>query len=239
MSWAESTATRLNHSEEPRIFMRVRRRIVVLTLVLVALAALDGFLLLKRTRYREETARLRTGMTSLERQRADAIVAADADRATLLIELLRRQAQGDEALHLAVNVDSAFVALDRGTARLRTMSAVIGPERRVGAPPDTMHAVVPRGMRVVERLLGKGDRYELPAWLWLDRGLPVPEVRSDSGWTGAQAIVTTGGVLIYSIPASGPLADSSYVMPGAVRVSAADLVAIRENLTTGTKVYFF
>lgn len=219
--------------------MRVRRRIVVLALVLGALAAFDGFLLLRRDRYREETARLRTGMTDLERQRADAIVAADADRATLMIELLRRQAQGDEALHLAVNVDSSFVALDRGTARLRTMTATIGPERRVGTAPDTMHAVVPRGMRVVERLLGKDDRYELPAWLWLDRGLPVPAVRSDTGWTGAQAIVTTGGVLIYSTPTTGPLADSSYVMPGAVRVSAADLVAIRENLTTGTKVYFF
>ena len=94
-------------------------------------------------------------------------------------------------------------------------------------------------MRVVERLLTKADPYELPAWVWQDRGLPVPDIRSDSGWAGAQAIVTTGGVLIYATPARGPLADSAYVMPGAVRVSAADLLAIRENLTTGTRVYFF
>lgn len=219
--------------------MRVRRRIVVLTLLLVALALVDGFLLLRRSRYREETSRLRAGMTALERQRADAIVAADADRATLLVELLRRQAEGDNALHLAVSSDSSYVALDRGTARLRTMAAEFGPERRVGTPPDTVHMVVPRGMRMVEQLLGPADRYELPAWLWEDRGLPVPATRADSGWTGPQAIVTTGGVLIYALPNQGPLADSSYVMPGAVRVSARDLAAIRENLTTGTKVYFF
>ena len=106
--------------------MRVRRRIVVLTLLLVALALVDGFLLLRRSRYREETSRLRAGMTALERQRADAIVAADADRATLLVELLRRQAEGDNALHLAVSSDSSYVALDRGTARLRTMAAEFG-----------------------------------------------------------------------------------------------------------------
>ncbi len=219
--------------------MRVRPRRVVLILVLLTLALLDGILLQRRSRYREETARLRAGMTELERQRADAIVQADANRNALLVELLRRQAEGDEALHLAVNTDSAFVALDRGTARLRSMPAEFGPERRVGLPPDTLHMAVPRGMRLVEHLLGPADRYELPARLWADRNIPLPPARADSGWTGPNAIVTTGGVLIYALPKQGPLADSSYVMPGAVRVSAKDLAAIRENLTTGTRVYFF
>ena len=58
-------------------------------------------------------------------------------------------------------------------------------------------------MRMVEQLLGPADRYELPAWLWEDRGLPVPATRADSGWTGPQAIVTTGGVLIYALPKPG------------------------------------
>ncbi len=178
-------------------------------MLLLAIALLDGFLLLRRARYREESARLRAGMSSLERTRADAIVSAQADRAALMLELMRRQAEGDEGLHLAINTDSSYLALDRGPARLRQINVEIGPERRVGTAPDTMHVAVPRGLRAVQQLLTASDRYELPAWVWVDRGLPVPTVRADSGWVGQGAIVTTGGTLIYALPTSGPLADSS------------------------------
>jgi hypothetical protein len=211
----------------------------MLTGLLLALLALDIGLLVRRERYRGEIVRLRAGMSALERQRADAIVAADADKAGVMLELMRRQAQGDDDVHLAVNTDSAFVALERGAARLRVMPAEIGPERRVGTAPDTLQVVVPRGMRAIERLLSAGDRYALPAWLWVDRQLPVPAARADSGWTGPAAILTTGGTLLYSRPTAGPLADSTYVMPGAIRLAERDLRAIRENLAPGTRVYFF
>ena len=219
--------------------MRVRRRTLLLALFLLAIVLLDGFLILRGARYREEAARLRAGMSTLERTRADAIVSAQADRAELMLELMRRQAEGDDGLHLAVSSDSSYLALDRGPARLRVIKAEIGPERRVGTAPDTMHVAVPRGLRAVQRLLTPSERYELPAWVWVDRGLPVPTVRADSGWVGRGAIVTTGGTLIYSLPATGPLADSSYVMPGSIRVPASDLAAIRENLSSGMRVYFF
>jgi len=219
--------------------MRVRRRTLMLLLLLLAIGLFDGFLLLRRSRYREESARLRAGMSTLERTRADAIVSAQADRAELMLELMRRQAEGDDGLHLAISTDSSYLALDRGPARLRQMTVEIGPERRVGVAPDTMHVAIPRGVRAIQRLLTAADRYELPAWVWVDRGLPVPVVRADSGWLGRGAVVTTGGTLIYSLPAAGPLADSSYVMPGSIRVSAGDLAAIRANLSSGMRVYFF
>ena len=219
--------------------MRVRRRTLLLVLLLLAIGLLDGVLLLRRARYREESARLRAGMSALERTRADAIVAAQADRAELMLELMRRQADGDDGLHLAISTDSSYLALDRGPARLREITAEIGPERRVGVAPDTMYVAVPRGVRAVQRLLTPTDRYELPTWVWVDRGLPVPAVRADSGWVGRGAVVTTGGTLIYSLPASGPLADSSYVMPGSIRVPAHELAAIRANLSPGMRVYFF
>ncbi|MCZ8203261.1 L,D-transpeptidase [Gemmatimonas sp.] len=219
--------------------MRVRRRTLVLVLSLVALLLVDGLLLRRRARYREETARLRAGMSELEQKRADAIMAANVDKATLMLELMRRQARGDAALHLAVNTDSGYVALDRGGARLRTMPARIGPERRVGSGADTAHVVIPRGVRSIERLLGASDAWPLPDWLWADRGLPPVAKHATPGWTGTHAIVTTGGTLLYAVPGSGPLADSSYVMPGSVRLDAGDLRAIRENLTPGTRVYFY
>ncbi|MBL0940506.1 MAG: hypothetical protein IBJ03_16545 [Gemmatimonadaceae bacterium] len=178
-------------------------------------------------------------MTALERQRADAIVAADADKSQLMFLIAQRQAMGDEALHLAVNLDSGYVALDRGMARLRVMPARVGPARRVGTAPDTLQVGTPLGMRALSTVLGPKDAWELPAWVWIDRGLPVPESRAGSGWTGPAALATTGGTLLYSLPESGPLADSSYVMPGSIRMSASDLAAIRENLTPGMRIYFY
>lgn len=208
-------------------------------MLLLVVLAVDGVLVWRRARYRAETERLRAAMTVLERQRADAIVAAEQDQVGLMMELIRRQATGDERLHISVSAESSFVALDRGSARLRVMPARFGAETRVGTPPDTARVTTPRGARTVERVLDEGSAYPLPRWVWSDRGLGVPAEQSAPGWTGSHAIVTSGGTLIYSLPKSGPLADTAWVMPGAVRVSATDLAAIRANLTRGMSVYFF
>lgn len=208
-------------------------------MVVFGLAIADGILFYKRSQYRGETARLRADMSNLERDRADAIVAGEANRTGLILQLVRRQALGDDALHLAVNTDSSFVALDRGSVRLRVMPARFGKEQRVGVPPDTVWVAVPRGMRTVERVLTKTDRFELPGWVWVDRGQPTPTERAGAGWIGANTIVVAGGTLLYAPPPDGPLADSSYVMPGAVRLSASDLAAVRENITSGMRIYFF
>ena len=226
-------------TREWRSPMRIHRRPLSWAILLGLLLLFDGVLLWRQERYRDETMRLRAGMTELERQRADAILAADAERARLMLELLRRQGQGDAALHLAVNTDSGYLALDRGQARLRQIPIEVGPERRVGTPPDTLRVVVPRGVRTIERLIAPGDTVNLPAWVWADRGLPVPRVRSDTGWVGSLAIMTTGGTLLYTLPSHGPLADSMYVAPGTIRMSLRELRAIRENLRRGTRVYFY
>lgn len=226
-------------TRERRSPMRIHRRPLSWAILVTVLLLFDGVLLWRQGRYREETARLRAGMTDLERKRADAILAADEERARLMVELLRQQARGDDALHLAVNTDSGYLALDRGGARLRRIAVEVGPERRVGVPPDTLRVVVPRGVRTIERIVGPGDAVDLPAWVWQDRGLPVPEIRRDTGWVGPLALITTGGTLLYTLPAQGPLADSSYVVPGAIRMTLRDLRAIRENLGRGTRVYFF
>lgn len=218
---------------------RMRRRTIAAIVLLVLVLAIDAVLVWRRGRYVEETARLRAGMTELERKRTDAIIEAEANEASVMVELMRRQAAGDDALHLAVNIDSSYVALDRGAARLRVMPARIGAAQVVGSPPDTSRVTVPLGKRTVERVLGATDAHPLPAWLWADRGEAVPAERAAVGWTGSHAIVTSGGTLIYALPTQGPLADSSYVMPGTVRVSASDLAAIRENLTRGMTVYFY
>ena len=218
---------------------KFKRRTVGLIVVIVALLVVDTVVLWRRGKYANEADRLRSSMTDLERKRLDAIVEAEQDQSQLMLELMRRQAAGDQELHLAVNIDSSLMTLDRGAARLRTIPATLGAEKRVGTPPDTTHVVVPRGKRTVERFLGDSDRYEFPQWVWTERSMSVPESRSEKGWTGKFAIVTTGGTLIYSVPSKGPLSDSTYVMPGTVRVSSTDLAAVRESLSRGMAVYFY
>ncbi|MGZ8377822.1 MAG: hypothetical protein ACXW61_12385 [Gemmatirosa sp.] len=212
------------------------RTVAVALLVIVAL---DVALLVERRRYAQETARLRASMSDVERGRTDAILAADEDRLRLSVELLRRRAVGDQALHLAIAIDSGRLVLERDGARLRDMRVEVGPARRVGAPPDTLHIAAPRGARTVARVLGAGDTWEVPRWVYVDRGLPVPADRVVRGALGAHALLLSGGAVLYALPTAGPLNDPAYVLPGAIRAREADLQAIAANVAPGMTVYLY
>lgn len=217
--------------------MAPRRRSLALLVLLFALVAADALLWTRRARYRAETTRLRADMTALERARADAVLAAESDRGALALALIRRQAGGDEALHLAVSAESGYVALERGAVRLRRFPAELATDPAVGlagasaAPPPTVPVVTPRGLRHVERLLTEGD--PLPEVAWWPGEVPA------AAWPTPLAVVASGGVLIYARPADGALADPGRILPGAVRVAADDLAAIRASITPGMRVYFF
>ena len=101
-----------------------------------------------------------------------------------------------------------------------------------------MHIAAPRGKRTVEAVLGETDAWDVPAWVYTDRGLPTGETRL-VGALGPAAIRLDGGTVIYSLPTVGPLNDSSYVLPGAIRVRANDLKAVAPNLRPGVAVYFY
>ena len=213
--------------------------LATMTIALLVFLAFDGWLIYKRVKYNSEVERLRSGMTEFERRQADLILAQDENRLQVMIELIKRQAQGDKDLNLAVSVDSGVMYLQREGAKLREMATVAGPEKTVGTAPDTVRMAVPRGTRTVERIIGGTDSWEVPEWVFADRGLAVPEKRAVKGALGPAAIVLNGGTVIYSTPADGPLADSTYVMPGSVRASAADMRAVAPNLKPGMKIYFY
>jgi hypothetical protein len=206
---------------------------------LCVLIAFDVWLVRKRTRYVEEDARLRESMSSLQRQQADAILSNEQNKLQMMIELVRRQAQIDKQLHLAIPIDSGVMYLEQDGALLREMPVQVGPERRVGTPPDTVYMAAPRGTRTVERILDAGDAWEVPAWVYTDRGLAVPSERALKGALGPAAVVLVGGTVIYSVPTVGPLNDSTYVLPGSVRTRPSDLQAIAANLKPGMTVYFY
>src|ERR671914_1037213 len=213
--------------------------LVTMAIALSAFLAVDVWLVRKRIRYRDEIERLRNEMTVLERSRTDAILARDENRLRLALELIRRQARIDKDLHLSVTVDSGVMFLEREGAHLREMPIQIGPEKTVGAAPDTVRMVAPRSARTIERIIDEEGSWEVPAWVYVDRGLqPGPE-RTIKGALGPAAVVLSGGTVIYSMPSVGPLNDSAYVLPGGIRARAADLKAILPNLKNGMTVYFY
>ena len=222
--------------------MTSRRRRFLTTIlggVLLVVLAVDVFLIVRRQRYEAEETRLRENMTEVERLKADAIVAKERERTEVMFELIRRQALGDPTLHLSVMLDSSVMVLERSNAILRRMPVSIGAEQAVDTLPGARRVAIPSGVRTLERLIGAEERYELPEWVWTQRDQPIPENRADPDFLGAGGFVLNGGTLVYALPKSGPLSDSSWVMPGTIRISAEDLEAIQPNLVRGMKVYLF
>ena len=218
-----------------REFRDAYPRIVAGMAALLALLVLvDAFLAYQWFRYHRETARLRAAMNQVETQRADRLAAAGESRVALLVEMSRLQATGEPALNLAISLDEGRMYLQREGARLREMPVKVGPDTRAG----DLVVAAPRGKRAVVRVLDRGTSYELPAWAWSTRGLPVPSGRAVAGALGPMALVLSGGTVIYSLPAPAPLDSADYVLPGSVRAEAADLEAIRENVRPGMPVYF-
>lgn len=207
--------------------------------IIAGLVAANALVLVRRQAYAAEVKRLRASMTAVERQRADEIIDRETHTFRLALELLRRQAQLEKALHLSISVDSSRMYLERDGALLRDMPVEIGPERRVGDAPDTVRLAAPRGVRSIARVLGEQDVWDVPLWVYHDRGIPVDSSRAVAGALGPVAILLEGGTLVYSMPSAGPLNDSSYVLPGAIRARADDLRAILPNLAAGMRVYFY
>jgi hypothetical protein len=216
-----------------------RSFLIFLALIVAAALAVDAFVLYKRTGYAREIERLRSGMSELERERTDLALDNEEKRLRVMLALIRRQAKLDQRIHLGVSTDSARMYLGREGAVLREFDVEIGPERLVGLAPDTVMLAHPRGERSVQKVLSGDDEWDVPRWVYLDRGLPVPEHRAVRGALGPVAVVLNGGLVLYSMPSSGPLNDSSYILPGSVRVSASDLAAVVPNLSAGTAVYFY
>ena len=182
----------------------------------LVLLAGDLFLVGKRVNYARETARLRAGMTAVERARIDAALQSDSNRMMVMIELARRQASVDAGLHLSVALDSGVLTLEQEGATLRTVRAEVGPDVWVHTSGgDSLRITAPRGTRTIERVVDD------------------------------TMIVLNGGAVIYAesesgaSPARAGAVRAGAVRAGAVRVSAIDFRAIQPSLRAGQRVYFF
>jgi hypothetical protein len=130
--------------------------VFTLLIALIAIVALDGFLIWKRRAYEAEVARLRSNMTAAEKAKTDAIVESEQNKARIALELAKRQAKIEKTLHLSVAVDSGKIYLERDGAVLREMAAMFGPDTKVSNGADSIPIVVPRGQRSVAKISDDG-----------------------------------------------------------------------------------
>jgi hypothetical protein len=126
--------------------------VFVLGLGLVAMIAVDVWLVAKRVKYNQDVTQLREHMTRAERERLDAIVQSEQNKLRIAIELAKRQALFNKKLHLNVSVDSSRMYLTREGALLREMPVQFGPERSPSESSDAPPAAIPRGERTVADL---------------------------------------------------------------------------------------
>jgi hypothetical protein len=249
--WPESEPRQRRDAPWPPDEVRQRRRtrwtefrdaypriVLGLTLGLAALVLVDLVLAVQWWRYRRQTAAARRMMTTMERQKADTLLAAREGNAALAMALARQQALQDRNVNLAVDLKEGTMALQREGAQLREMRVEVGPEVTVGQPPGALKVTPPLGVRRIARVVDGSYEWEAPAWVYTHRSRPVPSALKTRGGLGEIAILLDDGTPIYSKPAHGPLADDGFVMPGGVRAAASDLSAVAENLQPGTPVYF-
>jgi hypothetical protein len=215
------------------------RIVTAMSLGVVLLLVVDAGLLFKRWQYSRESTSARKAMTALERQRADALLEGKEGRTALMLALVRQQSVKEKGLNLSVSLEEGTMDLQREGSELREMRVEIGPEAVIGREPGPARVSPPLGMRRVARVVDASYVWQAPEWVYTHRGQGVPANRRIPGGLGRVAVVLDDGTPLYSRPATGPLSDPSYILPGGVRVDASDLEAIRENLAPGTPVYFF
>ena len=208
-------------------------------LILGVLIAVDVLLVERRRNYVEQISDFRGGMTDIQRRRGTTLEDTRQEQQKLVLQIVRRQAKGATALHLSFDVDSSEVALMQEGAVLRAFKVELGAERRLSRLRGGETTGIPRGADSVVRVLGASDRWPVPKWVYSDRRLPLPADSMVTGALGPVAIVLASGAVIYSLPAIGPLRDSSYVLPGAARADETDLRAVAPDLAPGTPVYIY
>jgi hypothetical protein len=249
-SWPETAPRQRRRfpwsSAEPRERRRTRwgdfrdaypRILTAMALGLVFLIAFDGFLLFKAVQYKRQIGEDRAAMSATDKKRADALLANQSSRAELEQALVAQQAVKDKGLNLSIGLEEGTMDLQREGAQLREIRVKIGPEVTVGQAPGARKITPPLGRRQVVAVVDESYAWDVPSWVWTQRGQAATG-RRVPGALGEIAVILDDGNVIYSRPKAGPLADDSYVLPGSVRADASDLQAIRPNLSAGIPVYF-
>ena len=213
------------------------RSAVSLAVAISIFLLIDISLVYRHIRFVQEQPALATAMARAEIQRTEAQTAAERSLVSARLLLARREALMDMTPHLSVDRTKGIMYLQRDRAVLREIPISLGPT--TAAAPDSASLAPPRGRHTVREVVDASYRFQVPESVFLELGAAVPADRTVTGALGPLAIVLDGGALIHTRPESGPFNDARYLLPDAVRVDKADLLAIKETLHPGMRVYFY
>jgi hypothetical protein len=212
--------------------------------IIVALVVATLVVGLRAPQYRMQAAILNEEMTEQERATRDRILDSRARRGELAVALLQREirmkAMQQKGLHLAISVEDSTLYLRHGPATLRQVPVRIGADSIIRAPDGRQWRFV-RGLgerHVVEKQTSPA--YEVPEWVYIGRGEPVPDTdrRTVAGGLGRYVLRLSDGTEIYSEPTAGPLADAE-VNPGAFMVPEQEFRAIFDAIRRDIPVFIY
>lgn len=194
--------------------------------------------------FRQETTLLRGAMDQNHRTLQEELLRNQDARSRLGLALMRRDLRlrqlRKKQIHLAITLEDSLLTLRNGSATLRRAKLRIGPDSTVRAPDGrTWRFVRPIGERYV-RSKRHMPVYEVPEWVYLGRGEPVPPVedRRIRGGLGRYVLVLDDGTEVYSAPTTGPLKGQG-PKPGSFLAGEADLEAIFNNARNETSVFIY
>ena len=159
-----------------------------MALGLVFLIAFDGFLVFKAVQYKRQIGEDRAAMTTTDKQRADALLASQSSRADLEQALVAQQAVKDKGLNLSIGLEEGTMDLQREGAQLRELRVKIGPEVTVGQAPGARKITPPLGRRQVVAVVDESYAWDVPSWVWTQRGQPAATGRRVPGALGEIAV---------------------------------------------------
>jgi hypothetical protein len=200
----------------------------------------------------QETAQLKASVRQAENLRETASFLTERNLQLRAGQLARRKSLASRELHLALDSARGTLYLRRDGVDLREMPVALAPNSSA-AGSDALSApgaaavastvmgpaALPQGKRAVLSLLEGDYRWEVPDQVYRERGEPVPAQRLVAAAPGPVALVLDDGTLLYARPASGPLSDATYQVPGSILLTPDDLEAVRASLRTGLAVYLY
>ena len=223
-----------------------RRALLALALLLAAASLLAAWIARGRAQgYADEAARLTGDMTDAERALQAHILATQAEREDLVVDLLElqiaRAAAQEDGRHLRLSLEERTLALVEDGRVLRELPVALGPEGPiVGADGSRWFFPLPVGQLSVG-WAGTEEPRPVPEWWYVASGEPDPGEgqRPVAALYGAASIILSDGTVIYASPTEGPWAAEDAVRHGGIECAPADLLAIMPVVSPGMPVYAY
>src|SRR5688500_5143993 len=103
-AWPEGEARQRRRTRWSEFREAYPRIVTAMAIGMLLLVLADVGLLFMRSQYRRESEQARQGMSTLEKERADALLESEEGRTALMLALVRQQSVTEKGLNLAISL---------------------------------------------------------------------------------------------------------------------------------------